>query len=47
MKGFENRQQALSWAVLNHNLWVLARLRIEQEQKAKLRREEDEANKAA
>jgi hypothetical protein len=47
MKGFENRRQALSWAVLSHNLWVLARLRIEQEQEAKRRREEEEAKKAA
>lgn len=25
-KGFENRKKALGWAVLAHNLWVLARL---------------------
>ena len=25
-KGFENRQRALAWAVLTHNLWVLARM---------------------
>ena len=25
-KGFENRQLQVSWAVLSHNLWVLARL---------------------
>ena len=33
VKGFDNRRQAVSWAVLSHNLWVLARLRIEQEEK--------------
>jgi hypothetical protein len=32
MKGFENRQQAVSWAVLSHNLWLIARIRIEQEE---------------
>ena len=25
-KGFENRQLALSWIILTHNLWVIARL---------------------
>jgi len=28
-KGFEHRQLALSWGVLTHNLWKLARMRIE------------------
>lgn len=28
-KGFENRKTALSWGVLTHNLWKLARMRIE------------------
>lgn len=26
-KGFENRQLAVAWGVLTHNLWMLARLR--------------------
>jgi hypothetical protein len=43
MKGFANRKQAVSWAVLSHNLWVLARLRIAQEK----RRREEERKKAA
>ena len=43
MKGFENRRQAVSWAVLSHNLWVLARLRIAQEEK---RRQEEDRKKA-
>ena len=42
-KGFENRRQAVSWAVLSHNLWVLARLRIAQEEK---RRQEEDRKKA-
>jgi hypothetical protein len=42
MKGFENRRQALSWAVLSHNLWVLARIRIKQDAE----RLEKEARKA-
>ena len=25
-KGFENRQLQVAWAVLSHNLWVIARL---------------------
>lgn len=25
-KGFDHREQAVSWQVLTHNLWVLARL---------------------
>lgn len=40
MKGFDNRRQAVSWAVLSHNLWVLARLRIAQEEEHRRRREE-------
>lgn len=39
-KGFEHRELAVSWAVLSHNLWVVARLtvagekrQVEQEQK--------------
>lgn len=45
VKGFENRRQAVSWAVLSHNLWLLARLRIEQEEAH--RRQEQERKKAA
>jgi hypothetical protein len=25
MKGYTSREQAVAWAVLTHNLWVLAR----------------------
>jgi len=32
MKGFDNREQAIGWAVLTHNLWVLARLPKAEEQ---------------
>lgn len=39
-KGFANRQQAVHWAVLAHNLWVLARLRLAQESQ---RREREQA----
>ena len=31
-KGFANRKQAVSWAVLSHNLWVLARIRMAEEE---------------
>ena len=44
VKGFENRRQAVSWAVLSHNLWVLARLSIEQEE---ARRRQEQARKKA
>ena len=44
MKGLDNRKQAVSWAVLSHNLWVLARLRIAQEEE---RRRQEEARKKA
>ena len=30
-KGFDHREQAVSWQVLTHNLWVLARLEQKQE----------------
>ena len=30
-KGFEHREQAVTWQVLTHNLWVLARLEQKQE----------------
>jgi hypothetical protein len=40
-KGFSNREQCVHWAVLTHNLWVLARMRLEQE-KEKQREEEKE-----
>jgi len=36
-KGFANREQAVHWAVLAHNLWVLARLRLEQESQRRAR----------
>ena len=45
MKGFDNRKQAVSWAVLSHNLWLLARLRIAQEEAA--REQEKERRKVA
>jgi hypothetical protein len=34
-KGFTNRQLALTWAVLTHNLWVMARLPQKQRKKAR------------
>ena len=37
-------QAAVSWAVLSHNLWLLARLRIEQEE---ARRSQEQARKNA
>ena len=39
-KGFEHRQLAVGWAVLTHNLWVVARM-AEEEKK----RKEDQAHK--
>lgn len=42
-QGLDNRRQAVSWAVLSHNLWVLARLRIKQEKERKRREEEASA----
>lgn len=37
-KGFENRELALAWGVLTHNLWVLARMRkVKKVKKAKLK----------
>ncbi len=33
-KGFKARELAVSWAVLAHNLWVLARLKLTQERRA-------------
>jgi hypothetical protein len=33
-KGIERRKLAVAWAVLAHNLWVLARLKLAQEQNA-------------
>ncbi len=33
-KGFDHREQHLGLSVLSHNLWVLARLKIEQDKKA-------------
>ena len=35
-KGFGNRQIAVAWCVLTHNLWCLARLRCQQEQQQEL-----------
>ena len=32
-KGFENRQRAVAWAVLTHNLWLLARMEWKEELK--------------
>jgi hypothetical protein len=31
-KGFEHRELAVAWGVLTHNLWMLARLRKQQEE---------------
>lgn len=37
-KGFENRELALAWGVLTHNLWVLARMRkVQKAKKPKIR----------
>lgn len=36
-KGYANREQAVHWAVLAHNLWVLARLRLKQESEERAR----------
>ena len=33
-KGFKNRQLQVAWAVLSHNLWVVARLPWVEEEKA-------------
>lgn len=41
MKGYENRQLAVSWAALTHDLWVVARIRIKQKEE----REREEACK--
>lgn len=43
MKGYENRKQAVSWAVLSHDLWVLARLRIAQEEERRRKEQRREA----
>ena len=32
-KGFEHRKRAVAWAVLAHNLWVLARMEWKEEAK--------------
>lgn len=32
-KGFAHREQHLGWSILSHNLWLLGRLKIAQEQK--------------
>jgi hypothetical protein len=34
-KGFKNREQALVWSVLAHNLWVLARMSLADEAERK------------
>jgi hypothetical protein len=39
-KGFANRDQALHWAVLAHNLWVLARKRLTQEEEKRIKEQE-------
>lgn len=36
-KGFENRELALAWGVLTHNLWVLARMRKVKKAKPELK----------
>lgn len=45
-KGFVNREQSVHWAVLAHNLWVLARLRLRQE-RAEREREENRSRRRA
>ena len=40
VKGFEHRQLAVGWAVLTHNLWVVARMA-----EAKKKRKEDQEQK--
>jgi hypothetical protein len=40
-KGFEHRQLAVGWAVLTHNLWVVARM-----SEAEKKRKEDQEHKA-
>lgn len=45
-KGFANREQSIHWAVLAHNLWVLARLRLAQES-AKREEEKTQARHCA
>jgi len=42
-KGFEHREMMVGWAVLSHNLWVLARL----EQKATAEEIEQQIPEAA
>ena len=34
-KGFKSRELAVSWAVLTHNLWVIARLPRPEEEEQK------------
>jgi hypothetical protein len=41
-KGFENRELALAWGVLTHNLWMLARMK-----KKKSEKKDDALPKAA
>ncbi|MCC7374748.1 MAG: transposase [Verrucomicrobiales bacterium] len=36
-KGFEHREVALAWGVLTHDLWVLARLRVDKKEREPLR----------
>ena len=36
-KGFEHREVALAWGVLTHDLWVLARLRVDKKERELLR----------
>ncbi|MDT9308361.1 MAG: hypothetical protein P5702_24330 [Limnospira sp. PMC 1291.21] len=42
-KGFNNREQALVWSVLAHNLWVLARMSLADEAERKERAAKDKA----
>ena len=37
-KGFANRELALAWGVLTHNLWMLARLQKTKKRVCPLRR---------
>ncbi len=45
-KGYANREQAVHWAVLAHNLWVLARLRLKQHREER-ERERTQAKRRA
>jgi hypothetical protein len=45
-KGFEHRKLAIGWAVLTHNLWVVARLAEAEKKRKEDQREKEEQAKA-